>query len=113
MRHAVLWYEMTDRERAVWCTAFSAHSSEPSAAAEFANRKLADLRTLAIEDHAPESPEIAAARRNAPIERHEFDAWFVVASRIASRPGRNYRDPTADECAEAYDRYARSAADFY
>lgn len=109
------WHAMTSREQAIWAAAFSrelAGSGEAARAALAADWVVTQWRELQVDEEV-ERPETELARRNIAISRGEFDAWYPIAHRIAFGQAPSYRAPTAEECAEAYDRLERGRSDFY
>jgi hypothetical protein len=102
---------MSEREKMVWASGYAQSSLDPYESAVSADRVVASLRELAIDDHGVIRPEYDAARSCQGIGYEEFESWYPTALKIATQ-GRVVK--IADhEIRDAYERYRRSACDFY
>lgn len=106
------WYQLSERERLVWASAFSQFDGAPLDAAREADAKVVALKGLDIDQEAM-SPEHELAKANLEVPYEAFAPWYRVAHRVSHRRDRPYQPLTDEDVALAYDAYERSRCDFY
>ncbi|MBU8974517.1 hypothetical protein JI752_000030 [Lysobacter sp. MMG2] len=104
------WYQLTERERLVWASAFSQFVGAPLDAARAADAKVVAVKGLDIDQYTM-SPEHELAKSNLEVPFEAFAPWYRVAYRISHRLG--CQPLTDEDVARAYDAYQRSRCDFY
>jgi hypothetical protein len=111
---ALQWMLMSEMEKSVWATTFALNATLASDAVQLADQAVEQLRSVdgTWRFLRPE-PEYEAARAGHHIERGDFDIWYRIASMVRHGDDPSYRDPTTDECAQAYDRFQWGRSDFY
>ncbi|WP_152670275.1 hypothetical protein [Lysobacter capsici] len=105
------WGRMSEREKMVWASNYARNSLAPREAAVSADRAVALLRELAIDDYGIIQPEYDAARSCPGLSYEEFRSWYPTAFKISVPNASSQIDEK--EIKDAFDRYHQSACDFY
>jgi len=107
------WELMTPMESALWGTALALHVTDADGGLGAADEALAKLRHLYDVRSRQPNPEDEAAASNVYLTYDEFAPWYTVAHRIRCYREPDYRPPTANQVADAYERYSLSRGSFY
>lgn len=107
------WFALNQREQLVWAARYASSALPPGEAALNADKAVMALQEINVDGKEFLGPEYDACRYYSWMEYDEFRSWYPTALKIAMRGHFKDADFSEAACRNAYERYKRSAADFY